>query len=73
MPSLAQGTIEMKQVKFKKGDRKQVNFYYSKSEYKKFVERFPNMTSWYLSSCLRRATYETNFLNSVLSGVELNG
>ena len=56
----------MKQSRFAVGDRKQVNFYYSKSDYKKFVERFPNLTSLFLSKCLERATKEKYFFECVM-------
>lgn len=58
----------MKQSRFDVGDRKQVNFYYSNKKYKKFVERFPNLTSLFLSKCLERATEERYFLECVMCG-----
>lgn len=56
-----------RQLKFKDGDKKQVSFYFSKEEYKKFCERFPNMTSWFLSRCLKRAIDEKKFFEFVLT------
>ena len=60
-----------KQLKFSKNDRKQVNFYFSKKQYEKFVERFPNMTSWFLSHCLQRAINESDFVSKVLTNCEV--
>lgn len=60
-----------KHLRFSSGDRKQVNFYFSKKEYLKFVERYPNMTSWFLSHCLTRAINESDFVSKVLTNKEV--
>ena len=60
-----------KQLRFPKNDRKQVNFYFSKKDYARFVELYPNMTSWFLSHCLKRAITESNFVSNVLTNCEV--
>lgn len=56
----------MKQMKFDKGDKKQVSFYYSRKEYQRFVEKFPNLTTMFLSNCLNLALTKRGFANSVI-------
>lgn len=55
-----------KHLPFDIGDKKQVNFYFSKKKYELFVSRYPNMTSWFLSHCLERAIKDKDFVNNVL-------
>lgn len=55
-----------KQLRFDSNDRKQVNFYYSRKEYKKFSDKYPNLTSMFLSRCLDLAINNKGFVESVL-------
>lgn len=55
-----------KQLRFDSDDKKQVNFYYSRREYKKFAERYPNLTTMFLSRCLDLAINKQGFVESVL-------
>lgn len=57
-----------KQLRFKDGDRKQVSFYWSKSQYKLFQEKYPNLTTLFLTRCLQRAVNESGFVDSVIFG-----
>ena len=57
-----------KQLRFKDGDRKQVSFYWSKTQYKRFQEKYPNLTTLFLTRCLQRAVNESNFVESVIFG-----
>lgn len=55
-----------KQLRFDSNDKKQVNFYYSRREYKKFAEKYPNLTTMFLSRCLDKAVNTQGFVESVL-------
>lgn len=57
-----------KQLKFSPNDKKQVSFYWSKSQYKRFQEKYPNLTTLFLTRCLQRAVNESNFVESVIFG-----
>lgn len=61
-----------KQLRFKDGDRKQISFYWSKSEYKRFQEKYPNLTTLFLTRCLQRAVNESGFVDSVIFGEAIN-
>lgn len=61
----------MKQLKFEKNDRKQISFYWSAKEYKRFVERFPNLTTFFLTKVMERAVNEAGFFESVVLGDSL--
>lgn len=55
-----------KQLRFDSNDKKQVNFYYSRREYKKFADKYPNLTTMFLSRCLTLAINKKGFVESVI-------
>lgn len=57
-----------KQLRFKDGDKKQISFYWSKNQYKLFQEKYPNLTTLFLTRCLQRAVNESGFVDSVIFG-----
>lgn len=57
-----------KQLRFKNGDKKQISFYWSKSQYKSFQEKYPNLTTLFLTRCLQRAVNEPGFVDAVIFG-----
>ena len=61
-----------KQLRFKDGDRKQISFYWSKSQYKRFQEKYPNLTTLFLTRCLQRAVNEPGFVDAVIFGEAVN-
>lgn len=54
-----------KQSNFKSGDKKQISFYWSKSKYERFKDRYPNLTSLFLTRCMERAINEPKFFDFV--------
>lgn len=56
----------MKQLRFEENDKKQVSFYWSKKQYNRFKERYPNMTTFFLTKCMELALTKENFVSSVL-------
>lgn len=61
-----------KQFRFKDGDRKQISFYWSKFQYKRFQEKYPNLTTLFLTRCLQRAVNEPGFVDAVIFGEAVN-
>lgn len=56
----------MKQIRFASGDKKQVSFYFSRKKYNEFKEKFPNLTTFFLTKCLECALEKQGFVSSVL-------
>lgn len=54
-----------KQSSFKSGDKKQISFYWSKSEYERFKVKYPNLTTLFLTRCMERAVNDSKFFDSV--------
>ena len=61
----------MKQLKFDKDDKKQISFYWSKKQYKRFTDKFPNLTTFFLTKVMERAVNEAGFFESVVLGDSL--
>lgn len=57
-----------KNLQFESGDKKQVSFYFSKKKYEQFLERYPNLTSFFLCRVLDRAINESDFVENVILG-----
>lgn len=56
----------MKQIRFSSGDKKQVSFYFSRKKYNEFKEKYPNLTTFFLTKCLDLALEKKGFVSSVL-------
>lgn len=49
-----------------KEDRKQVSFYWSRSELKNFESRYPGLVNYFLKKCLELSLERTDFVSKVL-------
>lgn len=57
-----------KHLPFEVGEKKQVNFYYSKSRYEQFQRIHPNLVSWFLCHCFDTALENPDFVSKVCCG-----
>lgn len=55
-----------KQLIFNQNDKGQVHFYFSKKKMNEFKQKYPNLTSLYLTKCLELALESKKFFDNVL-------